>query len=186
MADSNLTKRALSAALKELMNEQPFVKISVGDICERCEMNRKSFYYHFKDKYDLVNWIFDTEFVAFARKRGYTAIDDFLVDLCNYFYENRGFYQKALAIQGQDCFSDHFKEVLMPLINGQLQAIVPSDQTQEIHDFQVAFLTDAAVGTLQRWISEKDYLPPEKFLSMLRSCIQMMAIKVYGDMEEQK
>ena len=24
-------------------------------------MNRKSFYYHFKDKYDLVNWIFDTE-----------------------------------------------------------------------------------------------------------------------------
>ena len=52
MADSNLTKRALSAALKELMNEQPFVKISVGDICERCEMNRKSFYYHFKDKYD--------------------------------------------------------------------------------------------------------------------------------------
>ena len=74
----------------------------------------------------------------------------------------------------------------MPLINGQLQVMVSSDQPQEFHDFQVAFLTDAAVGTLQRWISEKDCLPPEKFLSMLRSCIQMMAIKVYEDMEEQK
>ena len=34
MADSNITKRALSAALKELMETQPFSKISVGDICE--------------------------------------------------------------------------------------------------------------------------------------------------------
>ena len=63
MADSNLTKRAFARAMKALMSEKPFEKISVGDICERCDMNRKSFYYHFRDKYDLVNWIFDTEFV---------------------------------------------------------------------------------------------------------------------------
>ena len=45
-------------ALKGLMAEMPFEKINVSQICERCGMNRKSFYYHFKDKYDLVNWIF--------------------------------------------------------------------------------------------------------------------------------
>lgn len=54
-ADSNLTKRALAAAMKELMEQMPFSKISVSDIAEQCGMNRKSFYYHFKDKYDLVN-----------------------------------------------------------------------------------------------------------------------------------
>ena len=27
-------------------------------------MNRKSFYYHFKDKFDLVNWIFDVEYLS--------------------------------------------------------------------------------------------------------------------------
>ena len=64
MADSNITKHALAAALQELMTELPFEKINVAQICERCKMNRKSFYYHFKDKYDLVNWIFDTEFIA--------------------------------------------------------------------------------------------------------------------------
>ena len=57
MADSNITKQALSTALKELMEEQSFEKISVSDICDRCHMNRKSFYYHFKDKYDLANLI---------------------------------------------------------------------------------------------------------------------------------
>ena len=62
MADSNITKRALAAALKELMEQKPFSKINVAEICEKCGMNRKSFYYHFKDKYDLVNWIFDMDF----------------------------------------------------------------------------------------------------------------------------
>ena len=58
MADSNITKNALATSLKKLMREKPFEKISVSDICDDCGMNRKSFYYHFKDKYDLVNWIF--------------------------------------------------------------------------------------------------------------------------------
>ena len=50
MADSNITKRALASALKQLMEKEPFSKISVCDICEACDMKRQSFYYHFKDK----------------------------------------------------------------------------------------------------------------------------------------
>ena len=68
MAYSNITKTMMADAMKELMSEKPFAKISVGDICERCGMNRKSFYYHFKDKYDLVNWIFQTEFLKVLLK----------------------------------------------------------------------------------------------------------------------
>ena len=61
MADSNSTKSALADAMKKLMVRKSFAKISISDLCEECGLNRKSFYYHFKDKYDLVNWIFDTE-----------------------------------------------------------------------------------------------------------------------------
>ena len=64
MPDSNITKNALASALKDLMKRKPFSKISVRDICDECGMNRKSFYYHFKDKYDLVNWIFYVDFVS--------------------------------------------------------------------------------------------------------------------------
>ena len=63
MADSNITKSALASALKELMETTPFAKITVSDICAKCNMNRKSFYYHFKDKFDLVNWIYDVEYL---------------------------------------------------------------------------------------------------------------------------
>ena len=62
MANSIITKRALTSAFKELMVEMPFSKITVSMICERCGMNRKSFYYHFKDKEDLINSILDIEY----------------------------------------------------------------------------------------------------------------------------
>lgn len=77
MADSNITKRALAEALKELLKAEPFAQVSVGEICEKCHMNRKSFYYHFKDKYDLVNWIYSTEFIAVAKERGYSDVKTF-------------------------------------------------------------------------------------------------------------
>ena len=106
MAESNITKRALAQAMKELIEEIPFEKINVGQICERCNMNRKSFYYHFRDKYDLVNWIFDTEFIAVASQKDFRTGWEFFSELCGYLYQNRSFYLRALKIKGQNSFSD--------------------------------------------------------------------------------
>lgn len=58
MPSPGITKRLLAEAMKTFMQERPLTKISVGDLVDECGLNRNSFYYHFKDKYDLVNWIF--------------------------------------------------------------------------------------------------------------------------------
>lgn len=118
MPDSNITKKALAMAMKELMEQIPFSKISVSDICEKCGMNRKSFYYHFKDKYDLVNWILMWNFSG-CPCRDYNLPNwswRFLEDSCQYFYENQSFYRKALQIEGQNSFVEHFRETLKPLL----------------------------------------------------------------------
>ena len=105
MADSNITKRALAAALKSLLAERPFAKVSVREICEACGMSRKSFYYHFKDKYELLNWIFETEFVARVQQtQGERNAWELLNDLCCYFYDNRDFYRRALCGAGAELF----------------------------------------------------------------------------------
>ncbi len=51
------TKRALEASLKKLLLKKPLNKITINDITEDCGVNRMTFYYHFKDIYDLVDWI---------------------------------------------------------------------------------------------------------------------------------
>lgn len=122
MADSNITKRALAEALKELLKAEPFSQISVREICSKCQMNRKSFYYHFKDKYDLVNWIYATEFIAVAKQRGYGEIKRTLLDdMCAYFYENRDFYRRVFVVEGQNSFTDYFRDLLTVILSQDME-----------------------------------------------------------------
>ena len=53
---SQVTKRALEQSLKNLLLKKPLTKITINDIAADCGINRMTFYYHFKDIYDLVEW----------------------------------------------------------------------------------------------------------------------------------
>ena len=52
------TKEWIAQAMKRIMMRKPLDKVHVTDICQEAQMDRSTFYYHFKDKYDLVSWIF--------------------------------------------------------------------------------------------------------------------------------
>lgn len=182
VADSNITKQALASALKELMEETSFDKITVAHICEKCGMNRKSFYYHFKDKFDLVNWIFDTDFITLTTN----CPDDhwkFFENLCSYFYQNRSFYRKAFQVNGQNSFSEHFREFLQPLIRARIETII---NQQTVPSICVDFFVDGIVCTIARWLLYKDCMPPEQFVSILKLMIQGAAVEVYTKMNQEE
>lgn len=168
MAYSNVTKTAMAEAMKALMAEMPFSRVSVGDICERCGMNRKSFYYHFKDKYDLVNWIFQTEFLEVLNVQDYTSGWGLIADLCAYFYKERAFYAAALRIEGQNSFSDFFSAALNAILPEVLR---DPFETPEDSRFFFDFFTDAIKTAITRWLTETPPVPPEVFTERLRKTV---------------
>ena len=168
-ADSNITKRALAASLKQLMEHTPIEKISVFDICDACEMNRKSFYYHFRDKYDLVNWICDVEFFRAAGLDGVGDPWEYLRELCGYLYENRSFYSRAFKIKGQKSFYEHFREMLTPIVS----ALISHGGTDNISAFCLDFYLDAFCGAFERWMRVKDCIAPESFCDNLVGCFNL-------------
>lgn len=182
MADVSMTKYAMASALKELTKKMPFLKISVGDICRHCGMNRKTFYYHFKDKEDLVNWIFETEFIEFARNNTYTSVWEAMDDLIHYFYNNRIFYCKILEYAGQNSFSDYFNELIHAVFCEQLQTIVKNPQAR---DFQIDFVADGMLYTLKRWLKSENCIPPEELIEGLKSGAQIMANYIFQTLGEQ-
>lgn len=182
MPDSAITKRALASAMKSLMEKMPFSKISVGDICEHCQMNRKSFYYHFRDKYDLVNWIFYTEFVGAVHDKNYDDGWSLIEDICDYFYKNRHFYMNALEVTGQNCFHDYFQSLLQPIVSNYLWEMIDSSEDSE---FFAVFFSDAFLCAIERWLLEKECMPPEKFVSLLKSSMSSVARKIVSDLEEE-
>lgn len=186
LADSLITKRALAAALRELMEEAPFEKINVARICARCGMSRKSFYYHFKDKYDLVNWIFDTEFIKLGNALTNASSPDdrweLIEEICQFFYQNRGFYRKALMIKGQNSFSEHLRDACVPLIKLRFQQLVGNEGAD---DFSVNFYADAALCAIERWLLSRECLPPDEFAAKLKSMLLTGVRAIYREMNGQ-
>ena len=159
-----ITKKALAASMKELMEEMPFSKISVGDICEKCGMSRKSFYYHFKDKYDLVDWIFYTEYLSLLQDKNYTELRDFFLDTCTYFYVNRAFYINAFGVEGQNSFAEFFSETLQSIVYEYMQDRVGDS---EFRDFFCTFFTNAFRVSIINWLRQGAQIPPRKFALLL-------------------
>lgn len=183
MPDSNITKNALAASMKKLMSERPFAKISVGDICDDCGMNRKSFYYHFKDKYDLVNWIFYADFIGRIQVDSYENEWELLDELCRYFYSEREFYRNALQIEGQNSFKEYFYEVLQPIVLFFVQNVL---ETGERKDFYVTFFCDGFLAAIMRWLKEGSKITPGEFLEDLHTIIVMLAKRVISEAQEEE
>ncbi len=169
MADSAITKRALANALKALVSDVPFSKISISDICGACEMNRKSFYYHFKDKYDLVNWIFDSEYAD--AKKSYGGETQTIRILCGYLYVNRDFYRRIFKIEGQNSFRSHFYEYILEYAASEL-ADLDQGTASSSQKIYLQFIADGFVCAVERWMLDWDCMPPEQFSSLLYSTLE--------------
>ncbi|WP_173472538.1 TetR/AcrR family transcriptional regulator C-terminal domain-containing protein [Eubacterium ruminantium] len=172
MADSNITKNALADSLKNLMQVKSFDKISISDICESCGMNRKSFYYHFCDKYDLLNWIFDIGFMENVNINYDDNTDEDIVDklwrvmseMAEYFYTEKEFYRKALMIEGQNSFKEHFHDAIYPVTKYFMEAIEDGND-----DLFTALLCDLSISALVRWLQMDELIPPDEFVSSFRN-----------------
>jgi len=172
MPDTRNTKHILAQSLKELMTHQPFARISVGDICSHCGMSRKSFYYHFQDKYDLMNWIFFTEFIGNIRLTPQLDSWQLLQDICAYFYREQVFYRNALSVDGQNSFQEYFLETIEPFILVLVADLfTESDEVQ----FYVTFYTDALLSALIRWLNEGAQIPPDRFAALLRKALSILS-----------
>jgi len=173
MADANITKKALADSLKKLMKEKPFEKISVIDICEGCGMNRKSFYYHFKDKYDLVNWIFYTDFIFTVSGQHFDSGWDLLTATVEMFNRDRSFYRCALEIEGQNSFRDYFFESTLPIF----ELFMPRDEseTEEERMISIRYLSAAFLTILHEWLVEGKKQTSREFIDSLRRLVQKLS-----------
>lgn len=176
MSDSQITKKALAESMKELMSVKPMKKISISDIVEKCNLNRQSFYYHFKDKYDLVNWIYYTEFIVKIKDKPVKSWD-FLEKICEFFYENKTFYTNAFRVTGQNSFSEYFIEVMHPILTVHLNDIFIENQ-----DFYAAFYADAIRLSISRWLLEGAKIPPKEFVRLIITALTGAAVKIIDEL----
>lgn len=84
------TKKVIAESLKRRMLRHNLTDITVTDLCTDAEINRRTFYRHFTDKYQLVTWIYENGFQK-AIGDDEPGLFDLFGRVCTYLYADRAF-----------------------------------------------------------------------------------------------
>ena len=159
MANTKLTKDTLAKSLKELLKERPLEKISVKDITENCNMSRNNFYYHFKDKYELISWIFYSDISKRVETYGdYSKfLEDSFTSVCECLYQEREFYMKCFKYVEQNSLFEVLTELYMELWRKTLTERYANSgielEKEEIN-LMAKMNTRAMVGMITDWVKK--------------------------------
>lgn len=166
---SQTTKRALEASLKNLLLQKPLNKITINDIAEDCGISRMTFYYHFKDIYDLVEWacVEDAK-RALEGKNTYDTWQEGFLNIFRAVQENKPFILNVYR-----CVSrERIEQYLYPLVHDLLLGVVEETTAgtkvaEEEKQFIANFYEYAFVGVMLEWI--KDGMKAEPTLIVERT-----------------
>ena len=171
---SQMTKRALVASLKELLAEKPLDKITVTDLTEHCGVNRMTFYYHFKDIYDLVEWVcMEDARKALADNKTYETWQQGFVRIFDAVRENKPFIMNVYR-----CVSrEQVEKYLTPLTDDLLMGVVNElSAGMVVRAEDKAFIAQvysyAFVGLMLDWIKDEMKQDPETLVNRFALVIQ--------------
>ncbi len=116
----------LAESFKELACQQPIEKITIKAITDKAGVIRPTFYNHFQDKYELLEWIIRTQILEPIKPLIHAGmIDEALMLIFTSVKADGEFYQKAVRLEGQNSFEEITKkcigDALLEVIQGKGQ-----------------------------------------------------------------
>ena len=151
---SQMTKRALEQSLKNLLLQKPLHKITISDIADDCGINRMTFYYHFKDIYDLVDWILveDASKILEGRQ-SFETWDEAYLDILHQLQENKTLVLNVYRSVGREQVEQYLYRLLDTILKDfadrECHDITVQDDDKQ---FVVDFYKYALVGVVLEWI----------------------------------
>lgn len=176
---ANQTKRALAAALKELMAQKPLNKITIHDLTECCGIRRQNFYYHFEDVYGLLRWTFEEEALSLLEQHeGALLWQEGLLQLFRYLEDNRAFCFCALRSLGRDALKQFFQADIHAVIyrtveqiGREIGALNPDGPPADI-DMVTEFYVTALTGMVESWLLGEIHRTPEELIDFVSQILQ--------------
>jgi probable dihydroxyacetone kinase regulator len=159
---TNATKLALEEALKRLLLKKPLDKITINDLTTDCGISRMTFYYHFKDIYDLVEWsCLEDARIALQGKKTSSTWQEGLLQIFEAVTENKPFILNVYRCVGREQIENYLFHLTFDLLMGVVEE---KSRGISISKEQKVFIADlykySFVGIMLDWIKngmKEDY-----------------------------
>jgi len=177
------TKHALAAALKKMMETKPLDKITVKDLVELCGVNRQTFYYHFDDVYDLLNWIFEEDASRTLPKTiVYEAWKQNVIQWFDYLCDNFSFFLNVYNSNSRMYMMHYLYKCVKTCIGGFADIVSRGiNIDRQDYDFVIDFYTNGILGLISQWLNngmlQKENFDMERFIRILDNSVENMIEK---------
>ncbi|SHL53235.1 transcriptional regulator, TetR family [Anaerocolumna jejuensis DSM 15929] len=171
---SYITKKALEDSLKNLLLQKPLSKITISDITKDCGINRMTFYYHFKDIYDLIEWICTEETArAINGKKTYETWQQGFLQTFQMVLDNKPFISNVYHSISREKIEDYFYAITYDLLIGVVEEKATGMNVSEAaKKFIANFYNFAFVGLLLDWIKKDMQDDPQLIIDQVSTLIQ--------------
>ena len=161
---NDTTKKALANALKQLLQKKQITKITINDIAEACGISRMTFYYHFKDIYDLADWTLqETLHTAIADNRTHDNWQQGFLNLLDVLKAHQplilNVYRAIDREQVERYMRREVEALLLPVVEEQAAGLQISEKGKHM---VAIFYTYAFMGIVLEWIQRNMQASPQE------------------------
>ena len=178
MGISHDTKNQIANCLRQLMRKKNLTRISIVEICETCGINRRTFYYHFIDKLDLVCWFLLDELsqLGFQKERRHWS--ESCIMIFSEIKHNVDFYGNVLRSNDRERFIDFLYDISTQYFNIVI-CRMPRKYDPGFVEFACRFFTHSYVMTGVDWIEAGAPGSASELFDKLSACMEMD----FGDLQ---
>ena len=146
------TKKIFRNAMIELMKEYSFDEITVQKLLDKTTLSRATFYRHFKDKYDLLNWHYQSNVVALFENGTYDSWEMCLKEIYTLLYDNMSYFKKALAIERTNAFYDFLYEFSYDYLKKAYMNLNHCTEIDSKNKIAIGYIAIGQAHTAKMWI----------------------------------
>lgn len=177
------TKRKLREGLIDLLKKKPASEIRVKELCEKVDINRGTFYYHYTDIFDMINSIENEFFEDFneilknmdASKRSKEAAFNTLELVFEFFHNNAELSATLIGTNGNMSFLQQLKN----LVDDKCSAVwneAGSHLEESEYELFNSFIINGYIGLLETWLQTGRKQTPEYMANFVAQMIIPAAV----------
>lgn len=163
----NDTKSQIAEALIVLLQKKPINKVTINEIAEQCGISRMTFYYHFQDIYDLVDWYLAEEAEKMLNHR--VTNDDWqkgLLQALESVQANRALVLNVYRSMDREQIERYLRRMMEQLLSDMIDEAAADLSISDEGKHQVAvFYIHAFIGVVLAWISDGMQEEPRKLIN---------------------
>lgn len=182
------TKKLIRKGLAELTKEKSINKITVKELTDLIEINRGTFYLHYKDIFDLVesieNSLYDEFNEIIKTVNPQTILEtplDILERFCVFISENADAFVMLIGENGDANFVYRIGTVMNDAVFELFSSIYP-EMDSERYSFTYEYCKYGSVGLIRCWIIENHDWTPRQVAELW---LRLIARGVWGIMDKQ-